>query len=132
MAAGDWFHLAGIALCLFALWAIARHDWLRLTRPSRRVLGEVSGHRKTIDGDGSNWAAVYRFQSEDGPHEVIDQVLSASPSPPLGAMQELTYPAGHPGLARPPRPLMWGMVYLLLVVMMAMLTASWLGLLPED
>lgn len=127
----EWLHLGGIALCLFALWAIARRDWLRLTRPVRRVLAEVCGHRKMVGGDGTDWAAIYRFQAEDGAHEVIDQVLSSKLSPPLGAMVELTYPAGRPDLARPPRPLMWVAVYLLLAGMVAMLAASALGLLPK-
>jgi len=132
MAARDWFHLAGIGLSLFALWAIARHDWLRLTRPSRRVLGEVAGHRKATDGDGTNWAAIYRFRAEDGEHEVVDQVLSTKPAPPLGTLVELAYPVGHPDLARPPRIWLWVGVYLLLAAMGGILTASALGLLPRD
>ena len=120
-----------MALCLFSLWAIARHDWLRLTRPSRRVVGEVIGHRTRLDGESRNFAAIYRFTAEDAVHEVQDMVLNAAPRPAVGSLRELVYPAGHPELARPPRPLLWGTVYLFLIGAGALLSAKAAGLLPD-
>ena len=87
---------AGIALCLFSLWAIARHDWLRLTRPSCRVTGVVIGHRSSWDDNSKTYAAIYRFRDESGEHEVIDAVYRPARQPELGAIRELAYPQGHP------------------------------------
>ena len=126
-----WFLYAGMALCLFSLWAIARHDWLRLTRPARRVIGEVVGHRIHRDSDAPSYAAIYRFTAEGAVHEVHDAVHGSRPGPPEGHCRELTYPAGHPELARPPRPLLWGGVYGGLLLMLGLLAAKAAGLLPE-
>jgi hypothetical protein len=123
----NWFLGAGIALCLFSLWAISRHDWLRLIRPIRRAVGEVCNHRISHDADGVSYAAIYRFTAEDGEHEVIDAVYSVAAKPPIGTRIELTYPAGRPDLARPPRPLLWSGVYLLLFGMLGILAAKALG-----
>lgn len=127
----QYFIYGGMALCLFSLWAIARHDVLRLTRPQRRVTGEVVDHRESRDNDGISYAAIYRFVDGSGEHRVTDPVLSASRQPPLGTMRELAYPAGRPDLARPPRPLLWGAVYLFLIALVAMFVAKAMGLLPD-
>lgn len=119
---------AGVALGLFALAMIGRRDWLRLTRPSRRVIARVTGHRVVRDGDGTGYAAIYSFEDDDGHHEAIDQVVSTSCQPDEGTMIDLTYPAGHPHLARPPRPLMWLGVYAMLIWMTGMMAAVGLGL----
>ena len=121
----------GMALCLFSLWAIARYDWLRLTRPSRRALGEVTGHRSSWDDNSKTYAAIYRFRDESGEHEVIDAVYRPARQPELGAIRELAYPQGHPELARPPRPWLWGGVYLLLLGLLGILAAKTLGILPD-
>lgn len=125
-----WFLYAGMALCLFALWAIARHDWVRLTTISRQTAGEVVGHRISRDSDGTSYAATYRFSAEGESHEVTDQVLHRAPLPPLGTRVALSYPVGRPDLARVPRPLLWGGIYLLLIALLAILVAKLLGWLP--
>lgn len=125
-----WFLYAGMALCLFALWAIARHDWVRLTTMSRQADGEVIGHRISRDSDGTSYAATYRFSAEGKVHEVVDPVLSPRPIPDEGTKVSLTYPVGRPELARVSRPLLWGGIYLLLIGLFAVLFAKLLGWLP--
>ncbi len=127
----SYFLIAGTALCLFSLWAIGRHDWLRLTRPSQRALGEVTGHRSSWDDNSKTYAAIYRFRDESGEHEVIDAVYRPARQPELGAIRELAYPQGHPELARPPRLWLWGGVYLLLLGLLGILAAKTLGILPD-
>jgi hypothetical protein len=122
-----YFLYAGIALCLFSLWAIARHDWVRLTRPSRRVLAQVTGHRTGRSDGAVNYAAIYRFSADGRDHDVTDAVYSSRPRPPLGEIVELGYPAGHPDLARPPRLLMWLAVYGLLIALLAVLGLKLMG-----
>ena len=122
-----YFIWAGIALCAFALWAIARHDWLRLTSPSRRVNARVTGHRTSWEDGSKSYAAIYGFTAEGGSHEVVDQVYSASQQPPLDTFRELSYPEGRPDLARPPRPILWGAIYVFLILLIAMLFSSWMG-----
>jgi hypothetical protein len=122
-----WLLYGGIFVCLFALWAIVRHDWLRLTRPSRRVLADVIGHCMTEDGDGRSYAARYRFHDGIAQHEVIDQVGLNSPRPPVGTVIEIAYPQGHPELARPRRPFTWLLVYAALLYGLGVLAAKVLG-----
>lgn len=130
MSAEHWFLLAGIALCLFSLWAIAQHDWLRLTRPTRRAIGEVCGHRSSNDGDGIGYAAIYRFTSESGTHEVIDTIRLHQKHPPLGTKAELVYPEGRPDLARRPQLVLWVVIYAFFLALLGLLTARLLGWLP--
>jgi hypothetical protein len=123
----NYFLWAGIALCLFSLWALARYDWLRLTRPSRRVMARVIGHRVGWDEGAKNYAAIYAFSDESGAHEVIDSVYSGSSRPSVGTLRELAYPAGRPDLARPPRLALWLAVYAMLMALAAILFAKWMG-----
>ena len=127
----QWLLGGGMALCLFSLWAIGRHDWLRLTRPTRRAIAEVTGHRTGWSDGRRTYAALYRFTAEDGVHEVTDPVFTSSPRPPVGTMRELAYPEGYPELARPPRLLMWAAVYLLLIGLLGILLARATGWLPH-
>lgn len=125
-----WFLYAGMALCLFSLWAIGRRDWVRVGALHRRVSGEVTGHRISRGGDGITYAAVYTFEAEGARHEAVDEVYYASPRPAIGTRVGLSFPVGRPDLARVPRPLMWLGVYGLLLVMFGMLAAKALGWLP--
>ena len=125
----SYFLAAGIALCLFSLWAIARHDWLRLTRPSRRVTAQISGHLSQFDDGSYSYAAIFTFADDGREHEVVDAAYHPTPRLPPGTMAELTFPAGYPELARPPRPLLWVGVYALLLGMLAILAAKALGIL---
>ena len=126
-----YFLYGGMALCLFSLWAIARYDWLRLTRPLSRALGEVTGYRSSWDDSIKTYAAIYRFGDASGEHEVIDAVYHAAPQPEIGTIRELAYPQGRPDLARPPRPWLWGGIYLLLLGLLGVLIAKVLGLLGD-
>ncbi|MFM5908086.1 MAG: hypothetical protein ACKOPO_10975 [Novosphingobium sp.] len=123
----DYFLFAGMALCLFSLWAIARHDWLRLTTISRQAVGTVIGHKLVSDGEGRNWAPIYRFSAEGRDHEVTDQVSSGRKQPPEGATAKLVFPHGRPDLARPPRLLMWLTVYAFLIALFCVLFSVWMG-----
>jgi hypothetical protein len=121
---------ASLALCLFSLWAILRHDWLRLTRPVRRSRGTVVGHSRGHDDGAATYSARIRFAAEDGEHEVIDPMLAPTPHLPLGTMVEVAWPAGRPDLARPPRPLLWALCYAVLLgltTIVAARLAGWLG-----
>lgn len=131
MAAERWFLAAGIALCLFSLWAIGRHDLLRVIRPSRRVMAEVTGHRSSWEDSNYSYAAIYRFRDEAGEHEVVDAVYRAVASPAVGTRVELAFPEGRPDLARPPRPVLWALVYFLFFYLTGVLVAKWFGLLPD-
>ena len=121
----------GMALCLFSLWAIARYDWLRLTRPSRRVTGVVTGHLESWEDSACSYAAIYAFEDEAGRHVVEDALHQSFARPAVGTRVELTHPEGHPQLARPPRPRLWGGVYLLLLGLLGILAAKTLGILPD-
>ena len=127
----SWLIGAGIIMCLLCLWAIGRHDWLRLTGISRQVTAEVIGHRLVADGHDRDHAAIYRFSAEGREHEVTDMVCHSTPQPAVGTQVQLVYPVGHPELARPPRPFTWLAVYSALVLMLGILVAKALGLLPE-
>lgn len=119
--------IAGQALCLFSLWVLARRDWVRLTRPARRVEAVVTGYRSTWNEGSRSYAPVYHFTSESAEHEVVEAVYSGAQKPPLGTVVSLRHPAGRPDLAQVPRPLMWLTVYALLVFMEAVLLAKMMG-----
>jgi hypothetical protein len=116
-----------IAICLFSLWAIGRHDLLRLIRPGRRAIAEVTGHRSSWEDSSYTYAAIYRFRDEVGEHEVIDAVYRAVARPDVGTRVELAYPEGRPDLARPPRPLLWALIYLFLTALVCLLAAKAFG-----
>ncbi len=122
-----YFLWAGITLCLFSLWALARHDWLRLTRPSLRVLATICGHRSTLDEGHRNYAALFRFSAEGAEHEVADSLYSPTRTFAVGTIMELVYPEGRPELARPPRLLMWIAVYGVLIGLGSVLAAKMMG-----
>jgi len=127
-----WFIGGGIALCLFSLWVMARYDWLRLTRPARRAMGEVTGHKLGYAKGRRTYAPIYRFTDDTGMHEVTDQMFSSWANPPVGSQRELAYPAGYPQLARPPRPVMWVAVYLGVFALLAVLVAKAMDWLPHS
>lgn len=110
-----------VALVVFALWAIARHDWLRLTRASVRVHAKVIGYRCNSDDGQKSYSARFMFDAAGQPVEVIDQLLVAQRSPPVGAEVWLHYPQGRPELARIPRPATWAMVYSVLLAILTVL-----------
>ena len=122
-----YFLIAGQALCLFSLWAIARHDWVRLTRPSHRVRAVVTGHHSSWSDGSKSYAAIYRFALRGTEHDVTDAVFGSSPKPAVGTTVVLAYPEGRPDLARPPRLLLWLSVYGLLVGLEALLLAKMMG-----
>lgn len=126
-----YFLYAGIALVLFSLWAIARHDLLRLTRSIRRVQARVGGHRTSWENSARSYATIYEFSDETGQHSVVDAVHGSFPKPEVGALVELAYPEGRPDLARPPRPLMWLAVYALLLGLLGLLVAKVAGILID-
>jgi hypothetical protein len=127
MGAEQAILLAGMALCVFALWAIIRHDWLRLTRPGHRVLARVVGHTEINDSDERYFTARYAFHDGLAEREVTDMVGKNRPRPEIGTNIELVYPEGRPDLARPARPLLWLVVYLGLIYALGVLVAKWLG-----
>jgi hypothetical protein len=126
----NWFLGAAIALLGFALWALVRHDWLRLTRKSRRVNACVTGHRTRWEDSGRSYAAIYAFSDESGNHEVVDAVHDPAPRLVTGTVVELIYPEGRPDLARPARPFLWIAVYLLLLYGLGVIAAKALGYIP--
>lgn len=115
--------LSGLALCVFALWALVRHDRVRWTTPSRRVTARVCGHEARWFEDTRSYATRYRFTAEGAEHEVVDAVFTPTRSLAEGTSVELAYPAGRPDLARPRRAVLWPAVYGLLLVMIVLLAA---------
>ena len=122
-----YFLIAGQALCLFSLWALARADVVRLINPACRVEAVVIGYRSAWEDGSNSYAPVYRFTSDGAEHEVADAVYRPARSPPPGTSVVLSYPQGRPDLARVPRPLMWLAVYGVLVVLEGVLLAKMLG-----
>lgn len=122
-----YFLWGGLALCLFALWAMLRHDWLRLTRPSVRGAGTVTGHAAGWSDGSRTYAARIAFVADGEPREFIDQMQRPAPRPPVGTVVTLAWPEGRPDLARPPRPLLWALVYGLIVALAGVLAARLLG-----
>jgi len=109
------------ALVVFALWAIARHDWLRLTRASVRVKAKVVGHRCNSDDGQESFSACLAFDAAGHPTEVVDQLLLSQRSPAVGTEVWLYHPKGRPDLARIPRPATWTMVYAVLLGILTLL-----------
>lgn len=130
----EYFIWGGVLLCLASIWAMARHDWIRLTRPKRQVLARLSGHRLVSGHETRSYAACYAFEAEGRVHEVVDQLAQARRKGDEGDVVPLVHPAGRPDLARPPRPVMWVALYLGLLIVSAMLAAEglWPGILPES
>ncbi len=127
----DYFLYAGMALALFALWVMARRDWVRVTSPSCKVTAEVIDHRQSYSDGTRCFAAIYRFAADGTEHHVTDQVYGSTRSPPVGSVVMLAYPAGRPDMARPPRLLMWTLAYAVILFMLGVLVASKLGYLPK-
>ncbi|MCW1383283.1 DUF3592 domain-containing protein [Novosphingobium sp. KCTC 2891] len=119
--------LAGLALCLFSLWALLRHDVRRLIAPAREARAVVVGHVANWDDGERTYAARLRFQADEQVHEVTDQRLRRQPLPPEGAAVIVRFPAGRPDLARIPHPWMWAWVYAAVTMMAVMLLARLLG-----
>jgi hypothetical protein len=117
----------GIAICLFCLWAIGRNDLLRVIRPARRVIAEVSGHRSSWEDSSYTYATIYRFHDETGEHEVIDPIYRSVARPDVGTRVELAYPKGRPDLARRPQALLWVAAYALFATMTGILIAKMFG-----
>ena len=106
---------SGTALVVFSLWAIGRHDLLRMTRASVKVKARVVGHRSTWEDDGQrSYSARFAFYVDGHLTEVIDQMLNSTPRPSLGSEVWLHYPLGRPELARIAQPVTWAIVYLAL------------------
>ncbi|MEQ1497286.1 MAG: hypothetical protein ABL914_01380 [Novosphingobium sp.] len=116
-----------IAFIITTLALVLRSDLPRWRGLNRETLAEVIGHRSSFHNNAKSFAAIYRFTAEGGIHEVIDQVYSGTPHPPLGTIVPLGYPFGRPDLARPPRPLLWLFIYAVLVFLLAMLVAKAIG-----
>ena len=116
-----------LAMCLFAIWVMARRDWLRLSCPTCHATARVIGHRSSWSDGRRVYAAILRFSHVAGTSDVVDQMLSSSPRPPVGAFVEVNYPEGHPDLARPPRVLMWLAIYGLLIALAAIILIKAMG-----
>ncbi|MFM5954250.1 MAG: DUF3592 domain-containing protein [Novosphingobium sp.] len=119
-----------IAFVGLVLALMLRSDLPRWRSRSQTTLGEVIGHRSSYHDNARSFAAIYRFAAEGAEHEVIDQVYSARPQPPVGTLVQLSYPEGRPDLARVSRPVLWLFVYAVLLFGLAILiarTAGWLG-----
>ena len=112
----------------FCLVAVARRDWVRLTRPTRCVDGAVVGHRERVTVDGRSYAAIYAFAADGGEHRVVDAVYSGAPRPAVGVHRMLAFPDGHPELARPPRPVLTLLIYGVLVGGLGAIVAALMGL----
>ena len=126
----NWFAWLGVAVCLIALWAVARRDLARRSGPSRRVLARVVGHKFKMTGGEAYYAAIYRFSARGVEHEIIDSHWHAAPTPEDGTFVEFVYPDGRPDLAQPARPWASSATYAaILVVLAAMLSIAfgWLG-----
>ena len=111
----------GTALVVFSLWAISRHDVLRIMRTSFKVKARVVGHR-TIWEDGQKlYSARFAFDVDGHSVEVVDQMQNSTPRPSLGSEVWLHYPRGRPDLARIARPVTWTLVYLALGATLAVM-----------
>ncbi len=129
--------VAGLALCLAALWYVVGRiragnsdDWTKVT-------GEVIRHVSALDnaqsGDGSVsreevvHAAVYRFNHAGQDYEVTDKVAREKPSPSVGTQVELIFPNGQPEQAQPPRKALMIVFAVVLVVFSVVLLLAALG-----
>ena len=115
-----WIALAfaGIVLAL-----VVRDDWRRVRSLERRVNARVIGHRERVTNDGKSYAAIYCFVEGEGEYEVVDQVFSGAPYPQVGHFDELTYPEGHPEMARKPRRFLRLIIYAVLLGFIGFLAA---------
>lgn len=104
---------------LYALWIVGTPDLLRLVQGVRRVRARVVRHRSGPDG----FTAIYAFQHRERTCEVPAETAHASPTPPAGTEQVLSYPAKRPDLARPPQVLARALLYFGF--------AGWLGFFSE-
>lgn len=116
--------VSGAALVAFALVAIARHDWVRMTRPSISVRATVIGYQSRWDEGRKSYAARFQFDADGQTLVVTDQLLRMTREPALGHEVQLRYPKGRPDLARKARPVMWVIVYAVLLTLAALLAAE--------
>jgi hypothetical protein len=119
--------LAGLALCLFCLGVLLWRDWPWLTRPPKRVQAIVTDHKPSNDEGVTGYTAIFSFQFEGAPYEVLDLVTRSTPHFDVGSTVGLTYPYGRPDLARVPRPWLWGAIYAGLLGITALLLGKLLA-----
>jgi hypothetical protein len=112
---------SGTALVVFSLWAISRHDVVRIMRASVKVKARVAGYRTIWEDGQKSYSARFAFDVDGHRVEVIDQMLNSTPRPSLGSEVWLHYPRGRPDLARIARPATWAFVYLALGAMLAIM-----------
>jgi hypothetical protein len=117
---------AGVVLAFLA-W----EDWFHVSRPARRVMARVVGHRSHHSDSTKVYAAQFEFTGEDGkPVHVTDKVYMPRPKQSVGDRVELTHPKDMPHRARINRPWLRAGIYAamlyLLVVLIGRLT-GWLS-----
>lgn len=130
-------YLAGLALCLAALWFVIGRiraggsgDW---TTVSAEVVSHVSAIDNVDSGDGSVsreqqvFAAVYRFSHDGQDYTVTDKVAREKPTPPAGTRVDLIFPNGQPDKAQPPRKALMIVFAVVLVVFSVLLLLAALG-----
>ena len=123
-----WISLAFVALLLLFL---GREDWFHLSRPKRRAMAHVVGHREHFEDGARRFSAVLEFADEDGGLvQVADTVYAPKPHPDIGRTIEITHPQNMPDRARISRPWLRGGIYLALLYLLAVLIgrlSGWLS-----
>lgn len=107
------------APAIYALWAVARIDLLRLVQGARFVRGTVVRHELGSDG----FTPIYQFDDGQGPREARGTTAHVNPQPPVGSSTALTYPRRRPDLARPPQNFARFILYAALI--------AWIGLFTD-
>ncbi len=116
------------ALAAAALLVFTRDDWLYVTRRRRRVSGVVTGYRSREEDGALSFAAILRFEDEQGRSvEVVDRLFRPSRMPPIGTQLLLEHPARLPDRARVRRPWQRVFVYAILAYMIAIVLLVMLG-----
>ncbi len=77
----------------------------------REAQAEVIGQHSGWSDGARTHAAMLRFETEGGMHEVTDQLYGSRPAYAVGAKCRVMWPDGRPDLARIPRPWLWTGVY---------------------
>jgi hypothetical protein len=122
------FHWLGLILALAAVAGLAAADRRFWSAPRRRALGQVIGHRRMQDVEGTLYSAEVRFVAEDGQtHEIVDELGRGAPQPPVGTRVRVVYPAGAAGAARiAGRPWRF-LAYVFLILAAGLIVAGGMG-----
>lgn len=123
-----YFLWRGIGLTSFALFIFVRDDGRLLYHGKKRALGTVVGYRRSIDEGSDVFMALVRFETDaSATQEIVDAMITPTPTPAVSTRLPVIYPASKPQWARVHRPALRALIYAFLVGLLLLLVARLLN-----